>query len=80
MLTWLWKMLPENYKFSVAFKKMSWTIAKTFVALVSGTKIGSQVAPDQWLIVTEVSSALIAGGMKLVHDWARLKYPNAKWL
>lgn len=80
MLGILMKLIPNDYKWSVGIKKGAWTIAKTLVALAAGTKIGEQVPPDQWLIVTEVSAALLAGGMKLVHDWARLKYPNVKWL
>jgi uncharacterized membrane protein len=80
MLSFILKLIPDQYKFGVAFKKIAWTIAKTLVALVAGTKIGNQVAPEQWLVVTEVSSAMIAGGMKLVHDWAKLKWPNISWL
>ena len=80
MLNWLLKLIPEDYRLSVAFKKMAWTIAKTGVALIAGTKIGKEVSPENWQVVTEVSTALLAGGMKIVHDWARLKWPNATWL
>lgn len=80
MFKFLWKVLPDNYKFSVAFKKVSWTIAKTAISLVAGTKIGSQVPPEQWMIVTEVSAALIAGALKFVHDWAKVKWPDNDWL
>lgn len=80
MLGWLWKVLPSEWKFSVAIKKATWTVAKTAVSLVAGTKIGKEVSPDNWVVVTEVSAALMAGGLKVVHDWARLKWPDAKWL
>lgn len=82
MIGFIWKLLPSDWKFGVAIKKVTWTIAKTGVALIAGTKIGSQVSPENWQVVTEVSAALLAGGMKFVHDWARLKWPSAaaKWL
>lgn len=80
MFKFLWKILPDNYKFSVAIKKASWTIAKTSIALVAGTKIGKEVSPENWVTVTEVSAALLTGGMKVIHDWARLKWPNNPWL
>lgn len=80
MINWIWKILPSEWKFSVAIKKATWTIAKTTVALAAGTKLGKEISPENWLTVTEVSATLMAGAMKLVHDWARLKWPNAKWL
>lgn len=80
MLNWLWKLIPEQYKWTVAAKKATWTVAKTGVSLLAGTKLGKEVSPDNWLVVTEVSAALMAGGLKIIHDWARLKWPDAKWL
>lgn len=79
MLNFFWKMFPQDYKWSVAMKKAGWTIAKTLVALAAGTRVGKEVSSENWLVVTEVSSALIAGGMKLVHDWAKLKYGDSKY-
>jgi len=80
MLNWILKLIPEQYKWNVAVKKATWTVAKTAVALLAGTKLGKEVSPENWLTVTEVSAALMAGGMKVVHDWARLKWPNVSWL
>lgn len=79
-MNFLLGLIPNDYKWSVAIKKAAWTVAKTGIALLAGTKIGSTVSPDQWTVVTEASTALIAGGLKLIHDWARLKYPDVKWL
>lgn len=79
-MSWLLGLIPADYKWSVGMKKAAWTIAKTGVAMLAGTKIGVEVSQENWLVVTEVSSALIAGAMKLVHDWARVKYPNVTWL
>lgn len=79
-MNWLLNLIPADYKWSVGMKKAAWTIAKTGVSLLAGTKIGLEVSQENWLVVTEVASALIAGGMKLVHDWAKLKYPNVTWL
>lgn len=80
MLNWLLKFIPQEYKWEVAVKKVSWTIAKTGVALLAGTKIGQHVSPDDWNKATEMSAIAVAGGMKLIHDWARMRYPNVKWL
>ena len=80
MLNWIWKVLPSEWKFSVALKKATWTVAKTGVSLLAATKLGKEISPENWLTVTEVSAALMAGGLKVIHDWARLKYPTVKWL
>lgn len=79
-MNFLLNLIPPSYKWSVGIKKVSWTIAKTGVAIVAGSKIGEKVPLEHWLIVTEVSAALIAGGMMWIHDWAKLKYPDQKWL
>lgn len=80
MLGFFLKLIPNDYKWSVAIKKVTWTIAKTGVALLAGTKIGKQVPADQWLAVTEVSAAIMAGGLKFIHDWAKVRFPKATWL
>lgn len=80
MLNWILKFIPEEYKWTVAIKKATWTVAKTGVALLAGTKLGKEVSPENWQTVTEVSTVLLAGGLKVIHDWARLKWPTATWL
>lgn len=80
MFTWLWKVLPDQYKWSVAGKKVAYTAAKFGIGWAAGTKIGRTVSPENWQTVEAVSGALIAGGITYIHDWARLKWPNQKWL
>lgn len=83
MFNWILKFIPDQYKWSVAIKKSTWTIAKTGVAIVAGTKVGQAISPENWKVVTEVSAMLLAGGLKLVHDWVKMKYgdkPWGKWL
>jgi hypothetical protein len=80
MINWILKLIPNDYKWSVGIKKATWTVAKTGVALLAATKVGKQVPPDQWPLLTDALAALMAGGMKVVHDWARMKWPDVSWL
>lgn len=73
-----------DYLFSVGAKRVAAAIAGFVVGkLASGTiaillnKYGVSIDPAT--LSTEINGAVIAGAVAL-HDWLRVKYPEAKWL
>lgn len=80
MLSLLWKILPHDYKWSVAIKKTSYTVAKLGVAAIVATSVGKKISPASIQAFEEVVGLLVAGGLTLVHDWAQVKFPKQKWL
>ena len=80
MISFIWKILPSNYRWTVAIKKASYTIAKLWVAGLLALGIGEKVDAEQLKAFQEGLALVIAGGLEVAHDWAKLKYPNAKWL
>ncbi len=84
MLNFIMNLIPQDYKWSVAIKKASYTVGKLAAAgLMMGkakTLVGSHLTPDQ---VTEIQGAVGAAAaafLEGIHDWARVKWPNATWL
>lgn len=80
MLGWIWKVLPRGYKWEVAIKKVSYTVAKVGIGFLAGSAIGKKLQPEHLAAVEAVSGALVAGGLTYVHDWLQVKYPEARWL
>lgn len=80
MFEFIWKILPADYKWSVAIKKIAYTVAKFGIGALAGTSIGQKVKPEHWEVVTTVFGGLVAGGLTMLHDWAQVKWPDKKWL
>lgn len=80
MIGWLWKILPDDYKFSIAFKKMGAMAAKAITGLLLGSVVGKKLSPEHIDAVGTVVTVLTTAGLEALHDWAKLKYPNASWL
>lgn len=80
MLTTLWNLLPSNYKWGVAGKKVAYTVSKFGIGWLAGTKIGKTIDPQHLQAVEAVSGAIIAGAITYIHDWARVKWPDNKYL
>lgn len=85
ILEWLSKLIPQEYKLSVAIKKASTTIGKLAGAALMmgwmGKHVGSNLTPEQVQQVQMIVGAITAGGLEALHDWARVKYPNiTKWI
>ena len=75
---------PEQWLLSVAVKKASYGIAKALLALVTAAKaasieqkLGIHIDPSAF---EAGAAAMVVAGVTMVHDWAKLKFPNAKWL
>lgn len=80
MLGFIWKILPKEYKFSVAFKKAGAMAGKAITGLLVGTVVGQKLSPQHVEAVSTVITVLTTAGLEAIHDWAKLKYPDQKWL
>lgn len=80
MFSFIWKLIPKDYKFSVAFKKSGQMAGKALVGFVVGTKVGRQLSPEHLQAVELAIGVLATAGLEWIHDLARMKWPNAKWL
>ncbi len=84
MLNWIIGLIPADYKWSVAIKKASYTVGKLAVAALmygkAKTLIGSHLTPEQLTQAQEAVAVVSAAGMEGIHDWLKLRYPNATWL
>ena len=84
MINWILKFIPTEYKWSVAIKKASYTVGKLASALLMmgfvGQHVGSKLSPEQIQQVQATVGAITAAGLEGLHDWLKLKYPNASWL
>lgn len=84
MLTWLWNKIPQEWKLSVALKKVSYGVGKAAVAILTWGKIkifiGDHLTPDQMLMIQNAAAAVAAAALEALHDWARVKWPDKKWL
>lgn len=80
MLKFLWRIVPDNYKFSVAFKKIGVIAGKAVTGLLVGSVVGSKLAPQHVEAVGTVVTVLTTACLEAVHDWAKVKWPDNKWL
>lgn len=84
MFGFLWKLLPEDWRWDVAIKKASYTIGKLGAAALMMGKakvlVGSHLTPDQLVQVQGAIGAVSAALLEGIHDWAKLKFPDNKYL
>lgn len=84
MIGWLLKRIPNDYKWSVVTKKIGYTIGKMAAGLLAYgqaqaalQQLGINVDPETF----KNGVALVAiGAMEALHDYLKLKFPNASWL
>lgn len=79
MLGFLWGMVPKNYRWSVATKNIGLGVGKLAASLIAG-HFGKVLAPEHINAVGVVVTVLTQTGLEFLHDWAAVKFPNAKWL
>lgn len=80
MFKFLLKLIPNEYKWSIGIKKASQAAGKFAAGLLVGSVIGQKLSPDHVKAVEAVLATLTMAGLEAFHDWAKLKYPNVKWL
>lgn len=80
MLKFIWKILPSNYKFSVLFKKMGMMAGKATAGWLLGTTVGKHLSPQHIELISGAIGVITTAGLEAGHDWAKLKWPNNKYL
>ena len=74
----------KDWLLKVAIKKTAYGVAKAAAGLLAYSQVqsvfqalGIQVDPTKF----EAGVALfVVGGLEMIHDWAKLKFPNSKYL
>lgn len=80
MLNWILGLIPNNYKWSVAAKNVGIIAGKAIAGLLVGSTVGAKLSPQHVEAVSTVVTVLTTAGLEAIHDWAKLKYPDSKWL
>lgn len=75
-----WKLIPADYKWSVGIKKAGIMAGKAIAGLLVGSQVGAKLSPQHVEAVGTVITVLTTAGLEWLHDWAKMKYPDAKWL
>lgn len=76
----LWKILPKNYKFSIAFKNVGIMAGKAVVGLLAGSVLAEKLSPEHVQAIGAVVTVATTMALEGLHDWAAVKWPNATWL
>ncbi len=81
LLSWVVKLIPEQYRVGVAIKKASYMIGKLAAGYVTSQLVTTgKLTPEQCGQIQVAITTVTAGALEMAHDWAKLKYPNATWL
>ncbi len=84
ILTWVLKLIPEQYRIGVAIKKVSYMVGKLAVSFLAYGKVkmivGDNLTPDQIMQIQTATAALTGAALEGLHDWARVKWPNVALL
>lgn len=80
MLNFFWKLVPPNYRWEIGIKRAGIMAGKAITGLLVGSEIGARLSPAHVGAVGAVATVLATATLEWFHDWAKMKYPNAKWL
>lgn len=84
MFKWILKLIPTKYSWTVAIKKVSYTIAKLVVAGLTFFKskdvVSDTLTPDLMIQIQTTVALAVSAILEGLHDWARMKWPDVKWL
>lgn len=81
VLDWVINLIPQQYRVGVAIKKLSYFVGKFGAGFVTAKLVHTgSLTVDQASQVELAITTLTAGGLQLLHDWARVKWPEARWL
>lgn len=73
-------IIPQNWLAKVAIKKASYFVAKLVVSGITAIGIANKIPGENLLSFEATVAAVIGGGLEILHDWAKLKWPDKKWL
>ena len=84
MYEWVERLIPVEYSFQIASKKIAYIVPKVVAAGLAygvvGKYVGSHLTPEQLQQVQSAAAVLVAGALEGLHDFLKLKYPDFKWL
>lgn len=87
MLNWILKLIPNDYKWSIATKNIAYDLGKAAAGILSWAgavtlekKMHITITPDMQQEVAKVVGVLVTGALSWLHDYLQVKYPNATWL
>lgn len=81
ILNWLVNLVPEQYRVGVAIKKASYMVGKLAAGYMTAQLVTTgHLTPEQCSQAQVAITTLVAGGLEMAHDWAKLKWPDAVWL
>lgn len=80
MFDFIWKHIPEDYKWSVGIKKASQMAGKALAGLIVGSAVGKHLPPESAQYVEMGVTIMTTATLEAIHDWAKLKWPDKKWL
>ena len=81
VLNWIVNLIPEEYRIGVGIKKAAYMVGKLGAGYVTSQLVTTgKLTPEQCSQVQVAITALTAGGLELLHDWAKLKWPNVPLL
>jgi len=81
VLNWVINLIPQQYRVSVAIKKASYMIGKLITGYATAKLVTTgKLSPEQTTQIELAITTITAGGLEALHDWAKLKWPEAKWL
>lgn len=80
-LTWLTNLIPEQYRVGIAIKKGAYMVGKLAAGFLTAQLVTTgKLTPEQCSQAQIAITAATAGGLELLHDWAKLKWPNVPLL
>ena len=84
MLNWILRLLPAEWKWQVASKKIIYTVTKLAIAGLMygkfGQYLGSHLTPDQMIHAQAGVAAVTAAGLEGLHDFLKMRYPDSPLL
>lgn len=84
ILDWILRLIPAEYKWAIAAKKITYTVAKLAVSGVMygtvGKHVGSHLSPDQLAQIQASVGVATAAALEGIHDFLKLKFPDSPLL
>lgn len=80
MLSFILKLIPQDYKWSIGIKKVGQMAGKAIAGLLIGSALGKKLSPEHVEAISTVGMVGTTMALEWFHDWAKLKWPDAKWL
>lgn len=83
MFNWLLKLIPAGWTWNVAAKKVAYMVGKAVAAILAYKKlalISEYLTPDQSAQIQMAAGAIAAAALEALHDYLKMKFPDANWL